>query len=281
MKTAPPSVLYHYTSLDVLTKVIYGRKLWASNYRYLNDASELVHFWQMIESRISLSETNASECALSRFAECKRWIREETSSTFVASFSAEQDNLSQWRGYCPQGLGVSVGFKSSAIIAALDQFIIPPGPNNFQPIRETGLTLSEVKYADLGCEELDVFVDHLRDAEDTKENKDLAESIWRGLSYLAPTYKNSKFCDEKEWRIVIPHRPESIRKRNVQFRVGRSTLIPYIEIALPCSTPYLAEVIVGSSPNIDLTVEAVTEMLRLNGMESVSVVASKVPYRHW
>jgi hypothetical protein len=163
----------------------------------------------------------------------------------------------------------------------LDQFIIPPGPNNFRPIRETGLALSQITYADFNCEELDVFIDHLRDAEDTEENKDSAEAVWRSLSYIAPTYKNSAFKEEEEWRIVIPHRPESKEKRDVRFRGGRSTLIPYIEIDIPTSKQYLVEVIVGSSPNIELSVESVTKMLVLNGMESVAVVPSNVPYRHW
>jgi len=235
----------------------------------------------MIDARISLREIYASECARGRFAELKRWIKAGAISTFVVSFSAKRDDLSQWRGYCPQGLGVSIGFKSSAIVAALDQFIIPPGPDNLHPVRETGLALSEITYADFDCSELDVFIDHLRDAEDTEKNRNLAEAMWRGLSYIAPIYKNSAFENEEEWRIVIPHRPELKRKRSIRFRVGRSTLVPYIEIDIPTSSEYLAEVVVGSSPNIKLTVESVTEMLEINGMEAVSVVESEVPYRHW
>jgi hypothetical protein len=46
----------------------------------------------MIEARISLHEANASERARGRFAELKRWIRGESSSAFVASFSAKRDD---------------------------------------------------------------------------------------------------------------------------------------------------------------------------------------------
>jgi hypothetical protein len=279
-RTDAPNVLYHYTSLDVFLKIVSGAKLWASNYRYLNDASELGHFYEVLEARISRFEAKVSDAEYSALARLKTLIQtERRPSAFVASFSTKRDDLSQWRAYCPPGKGVCIGFKTKAVVASLDQFIYQ---TRYQSVRETGLSLEPVNYVDNEYEELDAWIATAYADPARLSDPSAAEATWRGLSYIAPSFKHAAFEDEDEWRIVVPHRPDSDRTRAIHFRSGSSTLIPYIEIDLASlGSEYLSEIIIGSSPNIELSIESAEEFLRLNKMDSVTVAASDVPYRPW
>lgn len=67
---------YHYTSLSVLFKILEGSELWAANVRFSNDAME--------ERMLQLDDLS-------------------TRDDYIICFCAEDDQLSQWRGYCHEG----------------------------------------------------------------------------------------------------------------------------------------------------------------------------------
>jgi hypothetical protein len=43
-----PEELYHYTGIHGLKGIVESQTLWASHYRYLNDAEEVVHFQERL-----------------------------------------------------------------------------------------------------------------------------------------------------------------------------------------------------------------------------------------
>ena len=43
LATAPPEMLYHYTSSTGLIRIAESKELWATNILYLNDSRELDH----------------------------------------------------------------------------------------------------------------------------------------------------------------------------------------------------------------------------------------------
>jgi len=102
-------VLYHYTTAASLSGIIKSRSVWASDYRFLNDATEFRYglgiFEQIFYSRDSRSPVFSSEVI-----DLIRQLREATDQfrVFVAAFSKEPDLLSKWRGY-NDGKGYSIG----------------------------------------------------------------------------------------------------------------------------------------------------------------------------
>ena len=46
----------------------------------------------------------------------------EFEEAFVCSFSEDGDSLPQWRGYCPNGLGIAIGFSSDVLKAGQLEF---------------------------------------------------------------------------------------------------------------------------------------------------------------
>ncbi len=270
-----PAVLYHYTSLEALQKIVQGGRIWASNLRYLNDSSEYAYALALILQRIDKHVPDATGMRREWLTDLRgRLERRLKVDSFVASFSEKKDDLSQWRGYSPLGLGVCIGFHTAAIVD-----IIASQPRLHYS--SSSWRLKEVEYIDE------------RTAEDFDETVTFANFSGYGsppklLSHFietnAPFVKNACFRDEAEWRcaFTIAEAGREEGDPSIQFRMGKSTLIPYVEFDLRAWGPhFVAEVWVGPSPNQELSVEAVRSFMQSQGMKSALVIPSMVPYRHW
>ncbi len=118
-----PKVVYHYTDVDTMMKIVEARTVWATCIDYLNDTQERTHYISQIRRRLLTHHIPPrkpgypwprDESAV--FQDLIGAEDEETSeeielSHFVTSFSALDDSLPQWRSYCPRGNGVAIGFK--------------------------------------------------------------------------------------------------------------------------------------------------------------------------
>ena len=52
---------------------------------------------------------------------CKEFLgRIRNIAVYVASFSAQKDDLSQWRAYCPSGGGHALAFGTAALLSAAE-----------------------------------------------------------------------------------------------------------------------------------------------------------------
>jgi len=115
----PQRTLYHYTSLTGLKGIIEQRNIWVSDICYLNDSEELRHLGRWLDDTAGrLEQSLGPQKALTQFREWLRhWFLVDSGpSLFVGSFTERGNLLSQWRGYCPRGRGVSIGFSPSKII---------------------------------------------------------------------------------------------------------------------------------------------------------------------
>ena len=119
----PQKTLFHYASLSGLMGIVEHQKFWVTDIRYLNDAEELRHLGEWLNHEISkrLQESNGSNKVLSQFRE---WLRTRLNygpMLFVGCFTENGNLLSQWRGYCPHGKGVSIGFSQNDIIEIVNR----------------------------------------------------------------------------------------------------------------------------------------------------------------
>jgi hypothetical protein len=207
---------------------------------------------------------------------------------FVASFSEEGDDLSQWRSYCPGQAGFSIGFSVSALRS---QWISSPtgGEPSF-----VGAKLLKVSYlSKTDISEIDLAIDDAIQVGAQLNGKmgffgpiseQQAVSAW--FSIISPSYKDPAFFAEREWRIVLskPHKPMPGQR----FRAGKSTVIPHVEIELNRDLDFklsheymIRKVFVGPTPNPDLSLEALQSLFLSKGHDDVRVEKSAIPYRHW
>lgn len=117
-----PDILYHYTSLETLRRIIESDSLYASDALYLNDSKEFVHAVDAIVTRINilLNDTvldGESKIALAHLGTLL--TKGQMIPAHVTSFSEKCDDLSQWRGYTPAGQGVCIGFDVPSLKSAV------------------------------------------------------------------------------------------------------------------------------------------------------------------
>ncbi len=117
-----------------------SKTLYATDIRYLNDAMELKYTSDLLRTEISqrLESNNSTNRKL--LEQLKDWLFHRLTNghmLFVSSFTTNGNLLSQWRGYCQQGKGVSIGFLPENILTSshdrdveIEHVYLGPTPNN-------------------------------------------------------------------------------------------------------------------------------------------------------
>lgn len=117
------------------------------------------------------------------------------------------------------------------------------------------------------------------------------DALMGSLPEVATLLKHPTFREEKEWRIIYRSMDLSIINKlrsplsddEVEFREGKSTLIPYIKIPLATTdNPVrITKVFVSPGPQQKLAKAACQAYLERNGSAAAIVKKSKIPYRNW
>jgi hypothetical protein len=242
---------------------------------YLNDGAEFNYATELFATEIQMAmerEPNAQQflTALSgsvRFAQ-DNIVKYPFTSIYVASFSGAGDLLSQWRAYCPDQRGVSIGFSMRRLARAAVGFEL------VKCIYSEGRQRSALRAL------LDSFVNSVPSRAASKDVAAAVHNCVRQLKALAPAFKHPSFSEEREWRLVgSPHTADT----EVNFRSGRSMLVPYLQMPLPSKGDGLEidRVIVGPTPHAELSARSVENLLLMAGGRHVKITNATVPYRPW
>lgn len=279
----PPAILYHYTSTDVLAKIVQSGSVWASDVRYLNDAFEYRYLFDVIQSRLAERIENEQQDQLRHLSET--FVATQSAmqrQSFVACFSTKGDELSQWRGYTPPGQGVCIGFSSAAIRKKIT-LPVPLSEDGQQRLISEGISLlAPVAYLASNGAEFDSLIDKSCSFDPALPVISSQQLVTVILSGIAPFYKHASFQSESEWRLLLGTNVHTNKVPRVSFRQGKSMLIPYSEVDLrTADARYIEEVIVGPTPNLDLSIQSLRYLLDTYGLTSAKVIASSVPYRSW
>lgn len=272
-----PTILYHYTDARGLLGIIQKQEVWASHIRYLNDSEEFDYAVNLAQGVIrGRAEATANQkekevlTALSTRLSPGRMV-----DVFVASFSEDGDLLSQWRGYCPNGAGYSIGFVARDLRseAGIERFSLLQCCYEYEDQREIiRHVLNEVMNSARWTQTLEEF-----------QNEDLyhrAAELWfESFVPVAPIIKHGGFSEEREWRLIS--KPLSLTDPRRRVRAGRSMLIPYVPIKLTGFGSHIPikEIIVGPTPHMKLAQMAVWGWLESKDISPVDVLNSRIPYR--
>jgi hypothetical protein len=106
--------LYHYTDGLGLKGILESGRVWFTDYRHLNDPSELKHGIDMahdVARRLGTGADGPVRLFLERFTDLFRHDNfAATLGFFIACFSRARDDLGQWRAYADNGRGFAIGF---------------------------------------------------------------------------------------------------------------------------------------------------------------------------
>lgn len=280
-KEQPAHQLYHYTSIDSLLSIIKDKTLWATELRYLNDSEEFRYFAELMSQKTLLYDARGNEAEIDAVSQLQSWIRGwfvDGALVFVTSFTENGNVLSQWRGYCEHGKGVSLGFDPSAIVTCADQASF-----------KLGRCIYDTKcHHDLAMEVVQRLVKAaLANGPDVTKHISQSyystfESASAEIIRIAALTKHPAFKEEEEWRCVS----EPVRnyvEAPIEYRAGRSSLVPYIRFPLPVINDALAiqTAFVGPSPSPDLALNGIAQCLSKYAAtgQQRRIIACQIPYR--
>lgn len=200
----------------------------------------------------------------------------------VCSLSEQGDLLSQWRGYSSSVGGYSIGFNKEA----LEKTLIGSGFKLIQCIYDE----LEQKHLIHGIVDR-VFVESDENFESTFLSNTVVNSpavyvLHHELLKISPKIKSYTFKEEAEWRIVSE---DFTKYYEMEFRSGKSSLIPYVEIQLPDSLRSVIDhVYIGHTPHTELAISATDGLIVKESYEAtnsvtnlIKIYPSKIPYRNW
>ena len=273
----PDRPIFHYTSQSGFLGILQDKALWASKIQFLNDSAEFQYTLDLIETRLKEQEKNRDLKEITHFREnVIGWLRGSMKypNIFVVSFSERGDLLSQWRAYCPNGAGLSIGFTYDQLLPAIKK----ESPN---------ARLVKCVYQ---LDEQVKIVDELLSRALSRVDKDQPEDssqiisalLMHDVSNLASVFKHPAFEEEMEWRIVVG--PFVSVMTDVSFRPGKSMLVPYCSFALCAKEERLEiqRVYVAPNPHGILSGwSAIDATARYNAHSREGVHQSSIPYRSW
>jgi len=270
------NMLFHYTSQAGLLGILKEKEIWATNIHFLNDYKEFRHAFDILCEiiRQKLDSNTALRDKLIRYFDDLINLSPNI-NVFVASFSERGDLLSQWRGYCSDGAGYSIGFNKSILQ---------------KMATEMRLTLVECIYdLEKQREEMKSHLDWVLLSSSTTPSDistldfdNAVSSLVQMLLAVAPRFKDKSFSEESEWRL-FSGTIDSTDER-IDFRQGKSTLIPYVKFSLKSSELNnipISKIYIGPTPDKELARIAVINLMHRSKTVSKRVDLSKIPFKNW
>jgi hypothetical protein len=282
----PKEPLFHYTSIQGLIGILTDRKIWATNISHLNDKQELFEARDMFREAIQELEKAIDPSPM--YAISPRGYKEnpkieflsslnhflnlaELVPIFVCSFSEKGDQLSQWRGYCPNAYGFSIGFNYTRLKNHADRQRLLLKKCIYEKNQQKKIVDEYVQ---------DRIVPRFSDLADKAKRGMNGWTTFREILEILPTIKNEHFAEESEWRLISS--AFSIPQDTMKFRPGKTAIIPYCEFELAEKGKDLPveRINIGPTPNKDESLLSLKALLGKEHMEeTVKINHSAIPYR--
>lgn len=269
-------MLYHYTSLATLEKILDSGGLRATHISFLNDSEEFKYCLNL------LSRDIPEEFHFYFSDIAKQEI--PASPVFVSCLSSKVDDLNQWRGYGGRTVGIALGFDESLLAtcaASQPGFKILPCTYALAEQKELLRPIVDELKAHISNEQPlpERYDAGMSERQRAKGRYYHAHAIVNHLILdIAARIKATKFAEEEEVRLVVSgHAGATGYQRRYGIGMGGAAIVPYVLLAC---TNAIAEVWVGPGPHMEHCVYGVKEMLTSAGLRW-PVHASKVPFRSW
>jgi hypothetical protein len=281
-----PEVVYHYTDTAGLLGIVRSGTLWATDYRFLNDSSEVSYIFRLAAEVVRDEFVGHYSGLAGAFLDFAATASPPYSDVpyYLCCFSALDNSLSQWRAYGGRQ-GFSLAFPGDVTPAA---GYAPDGKQN------PGLTLLKVNYQQLQQKAyisalLRALVElcetpHMKSYNSEDEAiASFSPFYWGQLERASYRFKHPDFEVEQEWRLVAWG---SVHEE--YFRAG-STITPYTPFRLFSQSQRnsfgdglpLTAVRHGPSNLAGPTIEALDRLLNAHGYgeRSCQRLGSSTPVR--
>jgi hypothetical protein len=279
-----PPILYHYTDSSGLRGMLEGRKLWLTNIFYLNDPAELRHgigFAAKALASAALAGSKPLGLFSRIFADFQSEGVERAADMFVACFSAERDDLGQWRAYASDGKGYAIGFDRAALDGAFMKAGMSPGAF---PIRYQDGRLKAIQAALVG-EVVPIIEKTASGGLSTKTVIEVLKvlSVMLSMQVISASlyFKHPAYENERERRYLRMHRDDEPVK-DLKLRMRNDALVSYVEFDWKSlGDDAVKEIVVGPAAQSGVGERFVRDCLRAFSFDpkKIKIRKSEIPYR--
>lgn len=252
--------LWHYTTISSLNLILENATLLATDYRYLNDSSELSLGRSLVEDWMSRQDSHYFS-GEGRETFVKALLA--GSYPYVISFSGADDRLSMWRGYSgiiDKDQGVAIGFDKSLL-----------------GLIASGQPFSEPRKVTYDRDEIFSELDRLNGK--LRENQP-DWTLFHHLKQAAPHFKHPGFREEDEYRIIAnPLLPIDSEKLLTIGGLPRFKFDLTVNID-PNELPMgISKVRAAPKTDLDLLKNIFSDQYAKKGMEmNVAFLSSDIPF---
>jgi hypothetical protein len=283
------SPLYHYTDWRGLQGIVESQEIWFTDYRHLNDPSELIHGID-VAHQVAHELATVSNGLVRMFLETfvDMFSPENLSKTlefFIASFSRERNDLGQWRAYADNGRGFAIGFSPNMFSVAeslstdvLGEFV-GPVVYEIDEIRARyalAIERATAVFWETVCANASLLEDReigVPFMQEIAKHLIASPSIWNCL-----TSKHSAYAHEREVRLIILGQREQLLP-HIMTRLRGSENVPFIAHSMPLREPQsIVEIVVGPAAINDAE-RSLRTFLISAGIDPIKISRSDVPYR--
>lgn len=280
-RTLPKRLVFHYTSQAGLLGIVSSKTIRATNILYLNDAREIEVSIELTRQRIEQLRTPASAKdndvldAIASMITMASSTADYSESTFACSFCEDDgNNLNQWRGYCPEGNGFSIGFDLKELGRIVNRYGFRVAKCIYDEQQQREIIN---KYVDESLASIKASFSEPFDRQFAIQSETYSKFL-----RIAATLKQCAFKDENEWRLISRPMPLSQSDDSrIRFREGRSTIIPYFEVPVVeeghCASSF-STIWIGPTLDKKLARQAMKRLLWTNGIDC-PIMVSDILYR--
>lgn len=268
-----PGTVYHYTNAAGLKGILTDCALWATNFSFLNDPSEIHYGRELVirilctmQERIGSAESSGLLQAIN-----ERFRELAVSEVYVCSFTTCHDDLNQWRAY---GTATEARYCIGFDYEAIEERAAATPNATFSKISYT-----ERKQQKLIQDRVNVSLDFVRagKALSQRDVREVAKWTARGLADLLPELKSPAYAAEKEWRVIRPIPLMDLSE--LCFDTRRGVVRPYIAFPLTDSKHLpIVELLVLAPGREDSSVKAAELLPRKAEIKAVRPERSQVPF---
>ena len=274
-----PNSLYHYTTSAAFLNIIKTGELWFTDYKYLNDSSELRYGIELFKSKLVSRHEQETDFVLKAayaalLAELDRvylYI-----DIFIFSLCKENNLLNQWRVYGQNSAPISIEFAVDAMRPdKWENYGFDIVPMIYDPAIQNQLVEAA----------LSTFVKLTENGTKIFENDMVSELSIEFFVFicadLCMKMKHPQFEVEGEWRLVVRCGLEHQSLKNLNHRSTLAGIVPYLTMK-PCELGLpIVGVTVGPCHRPEQQEKAIFDFLKVqgNGYEFAKISISELPIR--
>lgn len=243
--------LFQYTRSSTILSLLKSNSIWGTSHKNLNDPTELSHGMSFFLERM---EDFFKKISPNDFSQFIKFLEQEAYNPqfikiFIASFTANKDLLSQWRGYGDYGLGLSIGFAPNDVI--LDE-----GRTSFWVKVVYDDAVKRKIVDDILQNLLNHTIPKFRASVLTNSVDKIIEAILLSLLQVslvnAVRFKDKAWSEEEEWRLIQLNLSGAKRSnKQVHVRNRNHELIEYCNFNFKQSVGNaIKEVVIGPRCNM-------------------------------